>query len=80
MKSKKKIWDPIKYQFVFLGDTSIGKSSIYQRLSGKPFDQNNYSTIGIEKIIVNFEDVQIDEKRKVTKDFEITLFDTACQE
>ena len=30
--------------------------------------------------IVNFEDVQIDEKRKVTKDFEITVFDTAGQE
>ena len=80
MKAKKKILAPIKYQFVLLGDTSVGKSSIYHRLYGKPFIQNNISTIGLEKIIVNFENVQTDAKGKVTKDFEITLFDTAGQE
>ena len=80
MKSKKKIWAPIEYKFVLLGDSLVGKSSIYRRLSGKQYTQTSLSTTGTEKILVKFEGVKIDEEGKNIKDFEITLFDTAGQE
>ena len=41
----------IEYKLILLGDSSVGKSSIFQRLSGQSFTGNNMSTIGTEKII-----------------------------
>ena len=41
----------IEYKFILLGDSSVGKSSIFRRLSGKSFTENMISTIGLEKII-----------------------------
>ena len=55
-------WKPIEYKFILLGDSKVGKSSIYRRLSGKSFSESIMSTPGTEKIILNFDDVQIDEK------------------
>ena len=71
-------WKPIEYKFILLGDSSVGKSSIYSRLSGNSFKSNIMMTTGIEKIELNFDDVQIDEKKKQT--FKIILFDTVGQE
>ena len=73
-------WKPIEYKFILLGDSSVGKSSIYNRLSGKDFSEGLMSTIGTEKIIINYDDVKIDEKENITKNFKIILFDTAGQE
>ena len=72
-------WKPIEYKFILLGDSLVGKSSIYQRLSGKSFSENIMSTIGTEKGIIFFDDVEVDEREK-TKNFKIILFDTAGQE
>ena len=71
---------PIEYKFILLGDSSVGKSSIYNRLSGKNFSEGLISTIGTEKMIINYDDVKIDEKENITKNFKIILFDTAGQE
>ena len=71
---------PIEYSFILLGDSSVGKSSIYNRLSGKNFSEGLISTIGTEKMIINYDDVKIDEKENITKNFKIILFDTAGQE
>ena len=73
-------WKPIEYKFILLGDSSVGKSSIYNRLSGKNFSEGLISTIGTEKMIINYDDVKIDEKENITKNFKIILFDTAGQE
>ena len=73
-------WKPIEYKFILLGDSSVGKSSIYHRLSGKPFSEDIMATIGTEKGIIYFNNVEIDEKEKTTKNFKIILFDTAGQE
>ena len=71
-------WKPIEYKFVLLGDSSVGKSSIFSRLSGRSFIENAPSTIGTDKIAINFDDVEIETNKK--KNFKITLFDTAGQE
>ena len=75
-----KNWKSIEYKFILLGDSSVGKSSIYNRLSGKNFSEGLISTIGTEKMIINYDDVKIDEKENITKNFKIILFDTAGQE
>ena len=66
-------WKPIEYKFILLGDSSVGKSSIYNRLSGKNFSEGLISTIGTEKMIINYDDVKIDEKENITKNFKIIL-------
>ena len=64
---------PIEYKFILLGDSSVGKSSIYRRISGKSFSEFIMSTIGTEKIIINFDDIEIDTNEKIKKNFTITL-------
>ena len=71
-------WKPVEYKFVLLGDSSVGKSAIFLRLSGKPFSENTTSTIGTDKIAINYDDVEVETNK--TKNFKITLFDTAGQE
>ena len=71
-------WKPIEYKFVLLGDSSVGKSAIFSRLSGKGFMENTSSTIGTDKISINYDGVEIETNK--TKNFKITLFDTAGQE
>ena len=71
-------WKPIEYKFILLGDSSVGKSSIFQRLSGKPFSYSQLSTTGIDKVLVHFDDTKISEN--ACQNFDVTLFDTAGQE
>ena len=68
----------IEYKFILLGDSKVGKSSIYARLSGKSFSESIMSTIGTETIILNFDNVQFDQENH--KNFKIVLFDTVGQE
>lgn len=69
-----------EYKFILLGDSSVGKSSIFSRLLGKGFQDVMQSTLGTEKITIDFDDVEIDKREKIYKDFKIVLFDTAGQE
>ena len=71
-------WRPIEYKFILLGDSSVGKSSIFKRLLGNSFSKNQISTLGTEKAIINFDDLEIDKNTR--KNFKIVLFDTAGQE
>ena len=71
-------WKPIGYKFILLGDSTVGKSSIFQRLSGNAFSQNQMATTGIDKVLIHFYDTQISEK--ACQNFDVTLFDTVGQE
>ena len=64
---------PIEYKFILLGDSSVGKSSIYRRLLWKKFSEESLTTLGTEKTIVNFDDVEVNENEKINKNFRITL-------
>ena len=71
-------WRPIEYKFILLGDSSVGKSCIFKRLTGNSFSENQISTLGTEKAIINFDELEIDKNTR--QNFKIVLFDTAGQE
>ena len=71
-------WRPIEYKFILLGDSSVGKSSIFKRLLGNSFSKNQISTLGTEKAILNFDELEINKNTR--QNFKIVLFDTAGQE
>ena len=78
MKDKKEI---IKYKFILLGDSQVGKSSIFHKLSKNEFLEKNLSTQGLDHMVIKFNDLEIDiNGKKEKKNFNITLFDTAGQE
>ena len=78
MKDKK---DIIRYKFALFGDTQVGKTAIFHKISTGLFLDNNLSTQGTDKEVINFTDLEIDiNGNKIKKSFKITLFDTAGQE
>ena len=74
-------WKPVEYKFILVGDSQVGKSALFARLSGKNFPMKTITSIGTDKCLVCFDKLDITsngEKKK--KNFEIVLFDTAGQE
>jgi len=70
----------INYKFILIGNSGVGKTSFFRKLSTGDFYDKNISTIGIEKKTFNL-DINIDNNGKSEKkQFEIYLFDTAGQE
>ena len=76
-----KSWKSVEYKIVLLGDSLVGKSSIFERLSGQAFTESNIATIGTEKQNLLFDDLEINiDDKKYKKNFTVSLFDTAGQE
>ena len=70
----------INYRFILIGNSGVGKTSFFRKLSTGEFCEKNISTIGIEKKTFDL-DITIDNKGKSeNKKFGISLFDTAGQE
>ena len=75
----------INYKFILLGNTGVGKSSIFRYLSSGCFKADTISTIGVDKktLYYSYEIEELQKKKKikrVKKDFTISLFDTSGQE
>ena len=70
----------INYKFILIGNTGVGKTSIFRYLSTGEFVENNISSIGIDKKTLDFSIEVLENKKKVKKSFSISLFDTAGQE
>ena len=71
----------IKYNFAFLGDSGVGKTSIFRKMSTNNFSENTIMTIGTDKRTFDYTDIDVEiGGNKVKKSFEISLFDTAGQE
>ena len=70
----------IKYKIILIGNSGVGKTSFFRKLSTGQFSEKNISTIGIEKKTLDL-DMDIDNNGKTEKKkFNISLFDTAGQE
>ena len=66
----------IEYKVVLIGNTAVGKTSLFKKISTKEFSEKNISTIGMDKKTLQF-DLDIN---GVKKEFSISLVDTAGQE
>ena len=63
---------PIQYNIISLGNTSVGKTSIFQRLSKDIFSQNTIPTLGCDNYIYNI--------KYKNKKYKLTLKDSSGQE
>ena len=81
MNGKTKIEKNNEYKYILIGDSSVGKTTIFKKVTTGVFFEKNISTIGIDKRTINFKDIEVDIKGKKQKEeFKIVLFDTAGQE
>jgi len=78
MKEKKEI---IIYKFILLGDSQVGKTAIFNKLSKDQFSESGISTHGEASTPIKFNDLDVDINGiKEKKSFNIILSDTAGQE
>ena len=74
---KKEISQPIYYKIILIGNSSIGKTSFFRKLTTGEFHERNISTIGLDKRTFN---VDIINDKEEKKSIDVSLFDTAGQE
>ena len=71
----------IVYKFALLGDSKVGKTTIFKKIFTNKFSEFNLSSIGVDIRTLNYEDLEISiNGQTVKKSFDIKLFDTAGQE
>ena len=72
--------DMIEYKLILIGDSSVGKTCLFKKITTGVFLGKNVSTVGIDRKTLQFE-YEFDEKgKKVTRTVIINLTDTAGQE
>ena len=72
--------EKIEYKVILLGNSGVGKTSLFKKIVTGEFFDKNISTIGMDKRTLQVE-AEVSEKGKaVTKSFDISLVDTAGQE
>jgi small GTP-binding protein len=69
------------YKIILIGDSAVGKTSIFKKLTTGTFVDKNISTIGMDKRTLNFKDIEVEiNGKKKMEEFNIVLYDTAGQE
>ena len=72
--------EPIEYNIILIGNSAVGKTSLFKKIMTGSFSEKNISTIGMDKKTFAI-DAEVDDKgQKVTKNFNISLIDTAGEE
>ena len=72
--------DEIEYKLILIGDTSVGKTCLFKKITTGVFLDKNISTVGIDRRTINMK-CEFDEKgKKIEKNITISLTDTAGQE
>ena len=66
----------LSYKLILIGDTGVGKTSLFRKLTKNEFEQKVVSTIGIDRRTLNFNINTKDGEKEI----EIVLYDTAGQE
>ena len=70
----------IEYKVILIGNTAVGKTSLFKKLTSGQFSEKNISTIGMDKKSLQVEIEVYENNTKVNKNVEISLVDTAGQE
>ena len=72
--------DDIEYKLILLGDTSVGKTCLFKKLTTGIFMDKNVSTVGIDRRTIAI-DIDVEENNeKVTKKIILNIIDTAGEE
>ena len=72
--------ESIDYNIILIGNSAVGKTSLFKKIMTGSFSEKNISTIGMDKRTFTI-DAEVDDKgQKVTKNFNISLIDTAGEE
>mgnify|MGYP003571509861 CR=1 FL=1 len=72
--------DSIDYNIILIGNSAVGKTSLFKKIVTGNFSEKNISTIGMDKKTIAI-DAEVDDKgKKVAKNFNISLIDTAGEE
>ena len=69
-----------EYKLILVGDSTIGKTSFFKRITSGIFPEKNVSTIGFDNKMLEFEIMTKEEEKEVKKRISINLTDTAGQE
>ena len=73
--------EEIKYKMILLGDSSVGKTCIFKKITTGQFNEKSISTIGMDRRTLFFEiNVNKENEPEKKKNCEIQLWDTAGQE
>ena len=72
--------EDIEYKFILLGDTSVGKTCLFRKITTGIFMEKNVSTVGIDKRTIRVSCDFEENGKTVTKNVIINLTDTAGQE
>lgn len=71
----------IEFKFSFLGDSMVGKTTIFKKITSGNFQTKTLSTVGVDKRTIKYENIEVNiDGKQVNKSFDISLFDTAGQE
>ena len=71
----------IEYRLILLGDTAVGKTCLFKKLTTGQYKEKNVSTIGIDRRTFRVKcDLEEKDGKTTTKTVEINLTDTAGQE
>ena len=84
-ENAEKIQKKISYKIILIGDSLVGKTCLFKKITKGTYSTKNISTIGMDqkslskKVIVP-EDPNNESSPEIEKDFSIHLWDTAGQE
>ena len=72
--------ETVEYKVILIGDTSVGKTCLFKKLTSGIFLGKNISTVGIDRKTLSFVYEFEENGKKVPKNVVITITDTAGQE
>ena len=72
--------DIIEYKLILIGDSSVGKTCLFKKITSGIFLGKNVSTVGVDRKTLSFEYEFQEKEKKVKRNVMINLTDTAGQE
>ena len=70
----------IDYKVVLIGNSGVGKTSLFKKITTGQFSEKNISTIGMDKKTLNLEIEVNQDNQIVKKEVNVSLVDTAGEE
>ena len=73
--------ESIVYKIILIGDSSVGKTCLFKKITTGTFSEKIISTIGMDRKSLSFKiPIKDDKGTEIEKNFEIQLWDTAGQD